>query len=65
MRWTQASAHLVLQARTRVLNGELEDTFRRRWPEFQQSKAEREETRNGSFALPASPPSACPLAPVL
>ena len=49
MRWTQAGAHLALQAQTRVLNGELEDTFRRRWPKFQQPKAEREKTRNGSF----------------
>lgn len=35
MRWTQRGAHLTLQARTRVLNGELEDAFRRRWPGFQ------------------------------
>jgi hypothetical protein len=34
MRWTQRGAHLALQARTRVLNDELEDTFRRRWPGF-------------------------------
>jgi hypothetical protein len=35
MRWTQPGAHLLLQTRTRVLNGELEDVFRRRWPAFQ------------------------------
>lgn len=34
MRWTQCGAHLALQARTRVLNGELEDAFRKRWPAF-------------------------------
>jgi hypothetical protein len=34
MRWTQRGAHLALQARTRVLNGELEDDFRKRWPAF-------------------------------
>lgn len=34
MRWTQHGVHLALQARTRVLNGELEDVFRKRWPAF-------------------------------
>ena len=62
MRWTQAGAHLALQARTRVLNGELENTFRRRWPRFQQPKTEREETRNGFFASPTPLPPACPVA---
>ena len=57
MCWTQAGAHLALQARTRVLNGELENTFRRRWPGFQPSpKAEPDEAKNDSFAAP--PPSA-------
>ena len=51
MRWTQAGAHLALQARTRVLNGELDDAFRRRWPGFRpQSKARPDGTKNGSFA---------------
>jgi hypothetical protein len=29
MRWTQRGAHLLLQVRTQVLNGELRGTFRR------------------------------------
>ena len=37
MRWTQHGAHLALQARTRVLNDELEDAFRKRWPAFRPS----------------------------
>ena len=66
MRWTQAGAHLALQARTRVLNGELENAFRRRWPGFQPpSKAEPDEAGNGSFALPPPPAIKAPLAPVL
>ena len=66
MRWTQAGAHLALQARTRVLNGELEDTFRRRWPGFQPlSKVEPGEAENDSFALPTSPPPISPVAPAL
>lgn len=55
MRWTQAGAHLAWQARTHVLNGELEDAFRRRRPGFQlPSKAEPGAAGNGSFGLPAS-----------
>ena len=37
MRWTHHGAHLALQARTRVLNDELEDAFRKRWPAFRPS----------------------------
>ena len=33
-----AARTLALQTRTRVLNGELEDTFRRRWPVFRPSR---------------------------
>ena len=66
MRWTQAGAHLALQARTRVLNGELEGAFRRRWPGFQPlPKIEPDEAENGSFALPPSPPPISLLAHVL
>ena len=39
MRWTKRGAHLALQTRTRVLNGELEGAFRRRWPGFRAGKA--------------------------
>lgn len=35
MRWTQKGAHLLLQVRTKTLNNELGDTFRRWYPEFQ------------------------------
>ena len=34
MQWTETGAHLLLQTRTRVLNGALEETFRRRYPKF-------------------------------
>lgn len=34
MRWSQRGAHLLLQIRTRVLNGEWEDVFRRWYPGF-------------------------------
>lgn len=36
MQWTQREAHLLLQVRTRVLNGEWEDVFRRWYPDFRQ-----------------------------
>ena len=39
MRWTPRGAHLLLQTRTKVLNGDLEDTFRRWYPAFR-SKTE-------------------------
>lgn len=39
MRWTRRGAHLQLQTRTRVLNGELEDVFRQRWPGFRSERA--------------------------
>ena len=34
MQWTQRGAHLLLQIRTRVLNDEWQDTFRRWYPTF-------------------------------
>jgi hypothetical protein len=34
MQWTERGAHLLLQTRTRVLNGELEETLRRWYPKF-------------------------------
>ena len=39
MRWTRRGAHLTLQTRTRVLNGDLDVAFRRRWPRFQPTQA--------------------------
>lgn len=50
MRWTQRGAHLTLQARTRVLNGELEDVFRKRWPAFRPSPEPTPAAGNGSLA---------------
>jgi hypothetical protein len=34
MRWTPEGAHLLLQVRTRTLNGELATTFRGWYPAF-------------------------------
>jgi hypothetical protein len=34
MRWTPEGAHLLLQVRTRTLNGELATIFRSRYPDF-------------------------------
>jgi len=34
MRWTPEGAHLLLQMRTRTLNGELATTFRSWYPSF-------------------------------
>jgi len=34
MAWTERGAHLLLQVRTHVLNGELDETFRRWYPKF-------------------------------
>jgi hypothetical protein len=34
MRWTPRGAHLLLQTRTRVLNGDLDRLLRRRYPAF-------------------------------
>jgi len=34
MQWTPRGAHLLLQTRTKVLNGDLEDVFRSWYPQF-------------------------------
>jgi hypothetical protein len=34
MQWTPEGAHLLLQVRTRTLNGALASTFRNRYPDF-------------------------------
>jgi len=44
MQWSQRGAHLLLQTRTRVLNDELEETFRGWYPQFRPQ-------------VPRSPPS--------
>ncbi|HYP66745.1 MAG TPA: ISKra4 family transposase [Thiobacillaceae bacterium] len=38
MQWTPRGAHLLLQARTKVLNDELDQTFRRWYPNFRKAK---------------------------
>jgi hypothetical protein len=38
MQWTQRGAHLLLQTRTRVLNDDLEGTFRNWYPHFRPQK---------------------------
>ena len=40
MRWSQEGAHLLLQVRTRVLNGELRDEFRKWYPSFDNGEEE-------------------------
>jgi hypothetical protein len=37
MQWSKEGAHLLLQARTKVLNDELDQTFRRWYPGFQKT----------------------------
>jgi hypothetical protein len=39
MHWTLRGAHLLLQTRTKVLNNELEEVFRRWYPEFRAKAA--------------------------
>jgi hypothetical protein len=34
MHWTLRGTHLLLQTRTKVLNDELDEAFRRRYPKF-------------------------------
>ena len=49
MGWSQRGAHLLLQIRTRVLDEEWEDTFRRWYPDFRPQGAGQESgvtTRN-------------------
>jgi hypothetical protein len=40
MRWSQKGAHLLLQIRTRVLNGELRDEFKKWYPNFDNQEEE-------------------------
>ena len=41
MRWTPRGAHLLLQTRTRVLNGDLDRLIRRRYPALKSLRADR------------------------
>jgi hypothetical protein len=45
MQWTLKGAHLLLQARTKVLNDDLEGVFRRWYPQF------RAEEKSAACAL--------------
>ncbi len=58
MRWTPVSAHLTLQARTRVLDGKLADGFQRRRPGLQLPDTDAQE-EIGSFSgpQPSHPPA--------
>jgi hypothetical protein len=38
MQWSKRGAHLLLQARTQVLNNELDRTFQRWYPGFRKSE---------------------------
>jgi hypothetical protein len=49
MRWTPEGAHLLLQARTRTLNGDLAATFRTWYPAFR-----LEDCKTTDDALPAA-----------
>jgi hypothetical protein len=40
MQWTPRGAHLLLQTRTRVLNGELAESFKLRYPGFSNDTTE-------------------------
>ena len=55
MRWTARGAHLLLQVRTRVLNDELADAFRRWYPEFVPQGSAGGMTSHGLFRSPSSP----------
>jgi hypothetical protein len=39
MQWSLKGAHLLRQTRTKVLNNELEDVFRRWYPQFREQSA--------------------------
>jgi len=48
MQWTLRGAHLLLQTRTKVLNGELEGVFRRWYPHFRPQPRDGEAERNAA-----------------
>jgi hypothetical protein len=51
MQWTQRGAHLLLQTRTRVLNDDLEGTFRQWYPHFRSHKEETADIAPASHAF--------------
>lgn len=48
MIWTQRGAHLLLQTRTKVLNDELDETFRRWYPKFRPQPPVQEPLRQAA-----------------
>src|SRR5271166_1112004 len=48
MQWTLRGAHLLLQTRTRVLNEDLDDLFRRRYPKFRPQPQTQEPERKAA-----------------
>lgn len=48
MQWTLRGAHLLLQTRTRVLNDELDEAFRRWYPKFRPQSQMQEPVRNAA-----------------
>jgi hypothetical protein len=48
MQWTTRGAHLLLQTRTRVLNDELDETFRRWYPKFRPQLHTHKPLRNAA-----------------
>ncbi len=46
MQWTPRGAHLLLQARTQVLNDELDQTFWRWYPTFRKTDATLKKQRS-------------------
>src|SRR5271157_1757638 len=48
MQWTLRGAHLLLQTRTRVLNEDLDDLFRRWYPKFRSQPQTQEPERKAA-----------------
>jgi hypothetical protein len=48
MQWTLRGAHLLLQTRTKVLNNELDEVFRRWYPKFRSQSQDREPERKAA-----------------
>src|SRR5215467_225889 len=48
MHWTRRGAHLLLQTRTKVLNEELDDQFRRWYPKFRSQPQTKEPERKAA-----------------
>ena len=48
MQWTLRGAHLLLQARTKVLNEDLDDLFRRWYPKFRSQPQTQEPERKAA-----------------